>query len=371
MLRDAIDQKRVPGVSLALSYRGAPFLRSAGYSDIEHDIRATSDTPFWVMSVTKEFIATSIMLLAERGQLNIDDPLVKYLPDFPRASEVTLRELLSHTAGLNDFLKQPRPRRDLFIERLTADPDNKVTDLVDFIAGMEPNPYEFDPGTAWDYSNSNFVVPSAVIEKVSGMPWQQFLRRNLFEPLRLDHTAVDSLYEIVPMRAAGYRRNNGQFINAATFPRNAAGAAGSMRSTARDLLTWQMALTGGRVVNAASLRQMMEPARVKDGRVTNRALSPSAAQQNPNGVFAYGLGFMIDQEAGRRVVGHIGNFPGYETVVRTYPDNDLTLAVLTNISGGATELAPKIAKAIFDNASPRASRAALACIAPASTPGRR
>jgi len=343
-VQGAIDAGRVPGVSLGIAWRGTTCLRAYGRADLENAVPVTGESVFWVMSVNKEFTAASVMLLAERGLLGLDDPLSRYLPTYPWAQRVTIRQLLSHTSGIREFLAQPPERRAAIEARMRADPSRGVPELVDFIAAMSPDVFEFTPGTSWKYSNTNYVLLGAVIERVSGMSWPEFMRRNLFEPLGLRDTAVDNLLEVVPHRVRGYLRGPGGFRNAGDFPRNLAGPAGSLHSTARDLLAWQLALMGGRVVTQEHVRMMMSPARLGNGRPVGQEHVPNALD---NGIAAYGLGFMLNDDAGRRTVGHIGNFPGFETTLQTYPDHGLTLAILTNRSGAATELAPQVARAIL------------------------
>ena len=122
-VRDAIAHDLCPGVSLAVDHHGARLLRAYGHADLENDVPVTEDTVFWVMSVNKEFTAASVILLAERGQLGLDDPLARYLPSFPRAQDVTLRRLLGQTSGIREFLAQPPERRTAIEARMRADPD--------------------------------------------------------------------------------------------------------------------------------------------------------------------------------------------------------------------------------------------------------
>lgn len=340
-VRTAMDSARIPGVSLALHHEGVTCLRAYGSADLENRVPVTEDTVFWVMSVNKPFTAAAIMRLAESGQLSLDDPLARFLPEFPRAQEVTLRHLLGHTAGVREFLNQPVERRTAIEAQMRANPARGVSELVTYMAAMVPDAYEFAPGTDWKYSNSNYLLLGAVIERASGMPWQDYLRRNFFEPVGMRDSAIDSLRDIVPHRARGYVRVRDQVQNARDFPRNLAGPAGSLRSTARDLLRWQLALMNGEVLSADSVTAMSAPARLTNGQPVRQDRAPTS----------YGLGFMLNDEEGRRTVGHIGNFEGFETVVQTYPEHGLTLAVLTNMSGGATMLAPRIAGAVLQSAS--------------------
>lgn len=341
-----IAESLAAGVSLAVDLNGATLLRAYGQSDIEQATPVTEDTVFWVMSVNKSFTAASVMLLEERGLLELDDSLGKYLPAFPQGETVTIRQLLNHTSGIREFLAQPAERKALLEARMRSDPDRDVSELVEYIEGMVPDLFEFEPGTDWKYSNSNYILLGAVIEKVAGMPWQDFLDQNIFRPLNLRDTAVDSALEIVPHRARGYARTRTGFRNARDFPRNAAGPAGALRSTARDLLRWQLALMNGRVVSPEGVQTMSEPARLGDGRVVGSESAPT--HDNPQ-MESYGLGLVLNREHGRRTIGQIGNFEGFEAVVQTYPDRGLTLAILTNTSGAATSLAPLVAEAILDH----------------------
>lgn len=349
IVQGAIDDRRVPGVVLALNYRGATYRHAYGYANIERQTPMSEDTSFWVMSINKTFTAAAIMRLAERGQLNLDDPLSRYLPDFPHAGEVTIRQLLNHTSGIREFLAQPAARRDPLIEAMRADPSLGVPELLRFMTGMTPNLFEFEPGTSWKYSNSNYVLLGAVIESLSGEPWQDYLRQNFWAPLGLRNTEVDNPQNPPSNRAVGYVMTDaGAFTAGGDLPRNVAGPAGSLRSTADDLLTWQLALTSGNVLGPASMRAMREPARLRDGTLVREG-RPDWVAPGAEYMYSYGMGFMLLDDGAREAFGHIGNFPGFEAVMQTYPDQDLTLIILTNRHEAATLLTPRIAQAILDN----------------------
>jgi CubicO group peptidase (beta-lactamase class C family) len=193
---ELIANRTSAGFSVAIFRNGKPVLvKGYGSANLEDSAPATAQTVYRVGSVTKEFTAACILLLAERGKLSVDDPLARYLPEFPRANEVTLRQLLNHSSGIRNYtdetwLAETSPR------------NLSTAQMVDFIARQKPL-YDFEPQTGWSYSNSGYFLLGAVIEKVSGQGYAQFLEANVLKPLGLADTRVDDLAEVVPHRAAG------------------------------------------------------------------------------------------------------------------------------------------------------------------------
>jgi len=285
----------------------------------------------------------AILRLADQGKLSVDDPLSKYVPDFPRAAEVKLRHLLSHTSGIASYTnpKYAAKARD------AARRDFTLPQLIQFIATLEPL-YEFEPGTAWFYSNSGYILLGQIIEKVSGKSYRDFLQAEFFGPLGLAHTAVDQMGEVLPDRAHGYTPSKGSpsgFVNPMFMSLTVAGPAGAIRSTARDMLEWQLALFGGRVLSPRSLTLMSTPTVLNDGRPTSKGRMPPI-WGSPTA--EYGFGLFIDRLDGRRTIGHGGAIPGFNTWMETFPDDGLSIVLLSNTDyPAAEELGPKVVKALL------------------------
>lgn len=341
----ALADKSVSGFAVGVVENGRVRLaRGYGFADLETRTPVTERTVFRIGSITKEFTAAAILLLAERGRLSIDDPLAKYVPNFPRASEVTLRQLLTHTSGIHNYTELA----DFFPAISPRDLSGDA--MIAVIAGARPV-YDFEPGTKWNYSNSGFFLLGLIIEKVSGQSYSQFVQTNLTGPLGLTQTKPDDLAEIVPNRAQGYERAPGSptgFANTGHISMSVAAAAGAIRSTVGDLARWHAALLGGRVLKPASLALMTAPGRLKDGRLASAARPATPGEAGPPS--DYGFGIATSRRGGRRSVGHGGSINGFNAALQTYPDARTTVVLLTNTSGGSAKLFPALVEAILPSA---------------------
>ena len=346
---EALAGGETAGFAVAIVEGGRTRLaRGYGFADLEQRTPVTADTVFRIGSVTKEFTAAAVLLLAERGRLSLDDKLAKFVPDFPRAGEVTIRRLLDHTSGIRNYTSVPG-----FLPNV-APRDYATADFVKVIAASDPL-YDFAPGTGWSYSNSGYFLLGAVIERASGQGYAEFLQANLFAPLGLKHTKPDDMGEIVPNRAEGYDKDParpGAFRNSGHLSLSVAAAAGAMRSTAGDLARWHEALLGGRVLKPASLALMTAPGRLSDGRLASAARP--AAQTQPGVASDYGLGISTSVRDGRRGVGHGGSINGFNAALQTYPDIRTTVVLLTNTGGGTAKLMPRIVETVFADRAPAA-----------------
>ena len=336
---EAIKERVAAGAVVGVADGDTLFVRGYGFADLENRVPVTERTVFRIGSVTKQFTTAALLLLQERGKLSLDDTLDRYFPTFPRGGEVTLRQLATHTSGIHNYTA------DGFF-REAARQDRPTDAMVDYIARQE-KPFDFEPGTAWNYSNSGYVLLGAVIEKVAGVPYSVFLDQNILGPLALKDTAVDDLAEIVPGRAHGYEADKeapAGFVNTSFLSMSAAAAAGAMRSTPADMLAWHRALFGGKLLKPESLAAMTEPARLKDGRLTSAGRLPGRQATPPSD---YALGLTVAREEGRRMIGHGGSINGFNATLHTYPDEGVTIVLLTNTSGAAYATAPALAKAYF------------------------
>ena len=209
-----------------------------GYANREWLIPNTPDTKFRLGSITKQFTAMLVMQQVQSGTISLDAPLSKYLTSYPRprADSVTIRQLLSHTAGIPNYTEFMDFHRD----RKAYTPDQ-------LIAAFSGRPLDFTPGTGWKYSNSGYVLLGAVLEKVTGVPYEQLLRRNILDPLGMKNTGYDHNEEILPKRAAGYAWT-GRTVNASFIDMSVPFSAGALYSTAEDLLVWDRALYTDRLI---------------------------------------------------------------------------------------------------------------------------
>ena len=311
---DAIVQKAMQsegavGVSVAVM-RGDEMVYSKahGFADLEFAVRADEGTMFRIGSVTKQFTAAAILELAERGKLAVDDPLTKFLPDYPtHGEEITLRHLLTHTSGVHSYTSLGR-EWELVQARELSD--------AELVALWQDLPLDFAPGERWDYSNSGYYLLGMVIATVSGQSYADFLRETFFEPLKMTRTRYDSNGEVIPNRAQGYGFEDGRFWNDRLLGMSQPGAAGGLISTASDLVRWQRALVTGRVVTPESYLEMTTPFMLNSGRETG-----------------YGMGLQLDTQAGEECVWHGGGIPGFNSVLLYFPGAELAVSVLSNSQG--------------------------------------
>jgi CubicO group peptidase (beta-lactamase class C family) len=275
--------------------------KAYGMANLELDVPNTPDTKFRLGSITKQFTAAAILLLEERGKLKIDDPVKTYLADAPMAwDRVRVFNLLTHSAGIPNFTSLA----DYSTIKLSArSAESAYTAIKD-------RALEFGPGEKFSYSNSGYVVLGAVIEKVSGQSYENFIVENIFKPLGMNDSGYDSNTEIIKRRASGYMRTPAGYRNAGYIHMSVPHAAGALYSTTRDLLKWQQALFAGKVVSKASLDRMITP--FKDG---------------------YALGVVSQTQKGRAVIAHGGGIDGFNTHLAYYPDTKTVIVALSNVNG--------------------------------------
>jgi len=294
-----------PGASVIVVQDGQTLLRKGyGMASLELGVPITPESVFEVGSVTKQFTATAILMLQERGRLSVRDDITKYLTDFPtQGKKVTIENLLIHTSGIPSYtgMKEwaPTMREDLPLEKL--------------IAFFKGKPFDFEPGTKWDYDNSGYVLLGAIIEKVSGKSYERFVEDEIFKPLGMAHSSYGSWSDIVPHRAAGYDRDDDHFVNTSYISMTQPYAAGALMSTVDDLALWDKALSAGTLVKTASLERMFTPYALPSG-VSTR----------------YGYGWTLHELAGKKVIEHGGDINGFSCDVLRIPEAKILVVVLTN-----------------------------------------
>lgn len=281
------------------------FARSYGLANEELGVRNMPETRFRIGSITKQFTAAAILLLQERGQLDVADPLCKYLTNCPSTwASMTLHHLLTHTSGIPSYTDVKTQAEIRQLASTTVTP-------AGFVDTFTARPLAFQPGARFSYSNSNYFVLGYVIELVSGQRYERFLEEQIFRPLRLANTGYDSTDKLLKGRASGYSSNGGERINALAMDMSVPYAAGALYSTAADLLAWTEALHAGRLLSTASLRAM------------------TTAHTS-----GYGYGLMSSRANDRRVIGHGGAIDGFMAELVHYPDERITVVVLRNADYG-------------------------------------
>lgn len=304
-VQSEMKRQHIPGLALLVAREGR-IVKAQGYgfANIELQVPVKPETVFQSGSVGKQFTATAVMMLVEEGKIRLDDPITNYFRDAPPSwSQVTVRELLSHTAGFTDYPDNFNFRKDY-----TEDQLFKV------IAGI---PLAFPPGTKYSYSNLGYATLGILIHRVTGKFYGDFLQEKIFQPLGMTATRVMSEADIIPNRAAGYRLVKGELKNQEwVAPTVNTTADGSLYFSILDLAKWDAALYTEKLLKRSSLEQMWTPAKLRNG--------------EPNSDH-YGFGWSIESVRGHRVLDHDGGWQGFETHISRYVDDKLTVVVLTNL----------------------------------------
>ena len=298
-IKTQMKRQNIPGLSLVVVKDGQ-IIKSAGYgvADRERRIPATPETVYKIASVSKQFIATGIMLLAQDGQVSVDDAVSKYLEGTPDSwKPITIRHLLTHTAGLVREAPGFDPR--------------KVQNDADVIRTTYAMPLRFTPGEKYEYSNTGYFALAEIIRKVSGRPWSEYLTDKVFKPSGMNTTYTTNTTEKVPNRAVGYRDND-KLLNAGDWA--ALRPSGAFLSTVLDLAKWDAVLNTDRILTESTRRQMWTPVTLNDG------------SSGP-----YGFGWQISSVKDHKHVHHYGGMLGFRTAFSRFPDNRLTVIVLTNL----------------------------------------
>ena len=296
----------VPSVSVAIVKDGKPFYAKAfGERNLAQHQPAETGTRYAVGSISKQFAAAGLLLEQEQGKVSLDDKVAKYLPDLTRANEVSIRQLLSHTSGYEDYAPQ-----DYLIQAWTS-----ATTPDAILDNWAKKPLNFDPGTQWQYSNTNYVIAGKILEKVSGQPLVPFLTEHIFKPLAME-SAGDcdakspadassyTRYALGPPRPVG-REGPGWYF-----------AAGELCMTASDLAKWDASFLAKGILMPKSYGEFTGTIKLKNGKDTG-----------------YALGLQVAEVDGIRRISHTGEVSGFLAANTLYPAKQLAIVVLTNEDG--------------------------------------
>jgi CubicO group peptidase (beta-lactamase class C family) len=331
LVRARMHEERIPGLSLAVLRRGEPLVvQGYGFANLEHNVHATAETRYEIASVSKQFVATAIMLLAEEGKLTIDDPITGYFRDAPTCwQRITIRHLLTHTSGivrdgLEDYWRHPKAMHL----------DYDYPQMFAIIAGRE---LDFATGEKCSYSNSGYFLLGLIIEQVTQQPLNDLLSERIFAPLGMNATRINDPLAILPNRAAGYAPvETGGWRKPPYIGLRHHFANGGLVSTVVDLAKWDAALYGGQLLSQERLQEMWTPYVLDDGTATGR-----------------GLGWVISHFEGHRQVHHGGLLPGFASNISRFIDDGITIIVLTNsqfdwTANAPAALAKEIARLYFE-----------------------
>jgi CubicO group peptidase (beta-lactamase class C family) len=320
-----VVEGRAAGISVAVVHgRDTLLLKGYGRANIELDVPMPASAIHEIGSVTKQFTAAAILQLRDQGKLNLDDDLTKYLPDYPTGGRsVPIRRLLDHTSGIKGITELAAFRG---LQHRGWPRDSAI-------ALFAREPFEFDVGTAMIYNNSAYILLGHIIEKASGMSYERYVEDRIFAPLGMSNSRYCDNAEIVPLRASGYQIQGTNMrramLNDHTWPYS----AGSLCSTAADMVTWLHALHGGRVLSPQSYREMTSPAELNDG-------TP----------LRYGMALSVGPDiGGTMMIGHGGSIGGFNAHTGWYPDEQLAIVVLMNSNGpvSTSALGAELASAVL------------------------
>jgi D-alanyl-D-alanine carboxypeptidase len=294
-----------PGAAVIVIRDGQTLYRGAhGLANLELAVPLQPNHIFRIGSITKQFTAAAILLLAERGQVALSDPIKKYLPDYhAQGHVVTIQHLLSHTSGIANYTEQPEwpptLRNDVSVQQL--------------IGVFQDKPFDFAPGERWKYDNSGYILLGAIIEKVSGQSYADFMRTQIFTPLGMASTAYGDASHVTPGRVAGYAPDGDHWRNADFLSMTQPYAAGALTSTVDDLARWNAAIEHGELLKPASWKRAGTTFSLPDGTPTR-----------------YGAGWIIGRVGPVATLEHGGGINGFNAYVLRAPQAHLYVAVLAN-----------------------------------------
>ena len=294
-----------PGAVVLVQREGKTILRKAyGLADLTTRQPLTPETPMRLGSLTKQFTAVAVLLLADEGKLALTDDITRFLPDYPtQGRKITVEHLLTHTSGIPNFTARPD-----YLPRQAQD-----ATVDGMIARFRDDPLQFDPGTRFSYSNSGYFLLGAIIEKASGQPYAQFLAQRIFIPLGMRDTAYEGHERSAARRAVGYTGTGGRFVPTDALSMTQPYAAGALVSTVDDLARWNAAIGAGKLLKEATWRKAFTPYTLADGTSTR-----------------YGYGWGIGDWQGAPFVSHGGGINGFATYAARLPRQDVFVAVLEN-----------------------------------------
>jgi len=303
-----IYKEDMPGAAVLVVKEGDVILRKGyGLADMELGVPVRPEMVFRIGSITKQFTAVGIMMLVEQGKVKLDDLITVYLKDYPlKDKKVTVRHLLNHTSGIRSYTSMPE-----FGELMRK--DMSVNELINV---FKNEPFDFEPGEKYLYNNSGYILLGAIIEKVSGRKYAEFIREHIFKKAGMDHSCYDDTVSVIKNRARGYAIMKNEVKNASYLSMSLPYAAGSLMSTVDDLYKWNRALNSGKLISKKSLKQVYSRSKLNDGEE-----------------ISYAFGFINIDYHGHTEILHGGGINGFITQKSWFPEEDIFVTVLTNSTG--------------------------------------
>jgi D-alanyl-D-alanine carboxypeptidase len=323
-VNEILARTGAPSASVVIVKGGAIVYEHAyGNARIDPPMAATPQMRYSIGSISKQFTATAILLLAEEGKLSLDDRVVRWLPELTRAKDVTIRQLLSMTSGYQDFWPQDYVMPGML----------KPVTAAEIAREWAQKPLDFEPGTKWQYSNTNYVLAGMIVERAAGMPLLDFLHKRVFDPLEMKSVFNSDATGLPPGEPGRYMRYALGPLRPA--PKEGPGwmfAAGELAMTAHDLALWDISILNQTVLQPASYHVLETEVQLDSGVGTR-----------------YALGVGVSMPEGRRMLSHGGEVSGFTATNQVYPDDNAAVVVLTNLdaTGASSDIASKIATRLF------------------------
>ncbi len=330
----ALANSGVPSASIAVVHNGKiAYVHAYGNARLDPKTAATPSMRYSIGSISKQFTAAAVLMLQQQGRLSLDDTVGRYFPHLTDADHITLRQLLSHTSGYQDYW----PQDYVPPEMLKATTPRYIMDT------SARKALDFAPGAKWQYSNTNYVIAGAIVKKLTGKTPFQFLQQHVFQPLGMQDVYNNNLHALPASDARGYHRYAlGPLRPAPKEGVNWLSAMAELSMTSRDLATWDMAMLHHALLKPSSWHAMQTEVRLNDGLGSG-----------------YGLGVFVGRLDGHRMISHDGEVSGFTDTNLVFPDNGDAVVVLTNQDAVGTSgvIARKIAKALFAQHDPAAGKA--------------
>lgn len=307
LINPLVDSSKFAGVAIAVYRDNKPMvLKSYGYADVEHSVKLPVDASFEIGSVTKQFTAVATLQLAEAGKLSLDDDFTKYVKFDTRGRKITIRQLMNHTSGIKGYTELP------FFESLMIHKYKRDT----LLRLVEKEQFDFEPGEALIYNNTAFFILGLVIEKASGIPYEEYVKKNIFDKAGMNNSYYCDERKVVKNRAHGYDMGENGLMRAQYIDHTWPYAAGSLCSTVEDLAKWNYALHNGKVLSEAMYKEMITPVKLNNGSVTR-----------------YADGLTITDFNGKTRIEHGGGIPGFLSENAFFPGENISVTVLMNTIG--------------------------------------
>ncbi|HWC54403.1 MAG TPA: serine hydrolase [Chitinophagaceae bacterium] len=309
------DVNHFRGAVLVMKQNKVLLRHAYGMADQELNVPNTPETKFRIGSITKQFTAACILQLVEAGKLSLDDKLSKFFPGYPKGDSVTIHMLLDHTSGIANYTAIPDFEN---VARLSWSKDS----MINF---FKNKPYDFSPGTKFNYTNSGFFLLGCIIEKASGQSYNDYLRQHILDKLGMTNTGVDKLDSILPLRAKGYSKKGDHYVNADFISMEWPFSAGSLYSTLDDMYKWDRALYSTSILSDAARKKMFTP-----------------------NLDHYGYGIIIDSFENHLRIWHNGGIPGFLSHITRFPNDDMCIIIFSNNETNTDLIDAGLSNILFD-----------------------